>query len=75
MALFRELRFIEARALALEIGAGILPVLIEKQLVEPAVEIVMMRRVAAGFRDVIALGEAAQRIADPVPGSEARRID
>ncbi len=65
MALLGELRLVERCALALEIGAGILPILIEKKLIEPAVEIVMMRDIAARLGDMIALLEPPQSTAEP----------
>ena len=46
MALLGELRLLEPLPLALEIGAGILQVGIEEQLIEPVVEIVVMGDVA-----------------------------
>ncbi len=46
MALLGELRIVERLVQTFEIGAGVLPVGIEEQRIEPAVEIVMMRDVA-----------------------------
>ena len=46
MALLGELRLVERLIGRLEIGAGILPVGVEEERVEPAVEIVVVRDVA-----------------------------
>ena len=50
MALLGELRVVERLVRVLEIGAAILPVGVEEQRVEPPVEIVVMRDVAARAR-------------------------
>ena len=47
MPLLGELRVVERLSGVLEIGAAILPVGVEEERVEPAVEIVVMRDVAA----------------------------
>ena len=50
MALLGELGVVERLVGRLEIGAGVLPVGVEEQRIEPAVEIVMMRDVAPRAR-------------------------
>ena len=74
MALLCELRFVERRGAVLEIGAGILQVVVEKEFVEPAVEIVMMRHIAAcahrrvGFENVLqTAAQGRQRLEPPDP--------
>ena len=75
MPLLGELRVVEALALVFEIGAGILPVRIEKQRVEPAVEIVMVGDVAACPAGFVALLPAADRHAAPgTKASSSRRF-
>src|ERR1700722_16579281 len=46
MVLFRLLRFLERFVAMGEIGAGILPVPIEEQAVEAAIQIIMMRDIS-----------------------------
>src|SRR5581483_2884907 len=58
---------VEAHPRRLEIGAGILQVLVEEERVEPAVEVVVLRDVAAGAR---------QRVQRPqMPGEMAEARD
>ena len=54
-----ELCIVEGGVRVFEIGAAVLPVGIEEERIETAVEIVMMRDVAAGSLARIELGEAA----------------
>ena len=60
MALLGELRLLERLPLVLEIGAGILPVGIEEQLIEAMVEIVMMGDVAPRPPALVALMHPAK---------------
>ncbi len=48
VALLRQLRFIEAFDAVLEVGAGVLHVLVEEERIEAAVEVVVRMDVAAG---------------------------
>ncbi len=59
MALLGELGVVERGVGGLEIGAAILPVGVEEQGIEPAVEVVVVRHVAARALARIELGEAA----------------
>ena len=59
MPLLGELRLFEGEIRLLEIGAGILPVVVEKEFVEPAIEIVVMGDVLLGARGGIVLTQAA----------------
>ena len=61
MALLGELRIGQALAWPLEIGAGVLPVGIEEEIIEAAVEIVVVRDVALGAPRIVALLERAER--------------
>ena len=61
VALFRQLRLFEALARMLEIGAGILPVGVQKEFVEPMVQIVMARDIAPRPGSIVALVEVTQR--------------
>ena len=61
MALLGELRLFERRSGMFEIGAGILAVGIEEQIVKPDVEIVMMGDVLLGVQPIVALAEPARR--------------
>ena len=63
MPLLGELRVVERLAGAFEIGAAVLPVGVEEQRIEPAVEIVVMRDVAARAPARIELLEAAVQVA------------
>ena len=58
-ALFGDLRLLQRFVPGGEIGAGILPVAVEEEGVEPAVEVVMMRDVALGAGGGVELGDAA----------------
>src|SRR5665213_1053365 len=60
VAFLRQLRFVKRRPVAFEIGTGILPVLIQKEAIKTAIEIVMMGDVASRPLDTIAL-HAPQR--------------
>ena len=73
VALLRRLRLVDRLVAAREIGAGILPVAIEEEAVEPAVQVVVVRRVApraargvelrdATHRDVEALAQRQHRM-------------
>ena len=66
MALLGGLRVIERLAGIFKIGAGILPVGIEEEIVKPLVEIVVAGDVAFGVAPMVALVEAAKRQARPV---------
>ena len=59
MALLGELRLVEALIGRLEIGAGILPVGVEEQRIEAAVEVVVVSDVALRTRARIVLGDAS----------------
>ena len=61
MALLGQLGLFQRLPLALEIGAGILPIRVEEEPIEPSVEIVMPGDVAPGVLAIVALMEAAQR--------------
>ena len=61
MSLLGELRIVEALALVFEVGAGILPIRIEKQRIEPPVEIIMMSYVAARPREIVVLMPTTER--------------
>ena len=63
MPFLGELRVVERRVRRFEIGAAVLPVGIEEERIEPAVEIVMMRDVAARALARIELAEPAAGIA------------
>ena len=65
MALLRQLRVVERLAGLLEIGAGILPVGVEEEVVEAGVEVVVARDVLLRPRAAVALVQAAKR--DPRP--------
>ena len=75
MALLGELRLFERLALVLEIGAGILPVGVEEEAVEPLVVIVVPGDVAARARAVVALMKTAQRDARLVQRRDPARSD
>ena len=75
MALLGELRVVERLVRVLEIGAAVLPVGVEEQRVEPAVEIVMMRDVAPCAPARIELPQAALEIAQqPLRPRPVRRM-
>ncbi len=61
MSLLGQLRLFQRLALALEIGAGILPIRVEEKAIEPLVEIIVPGDVAPGVLAIVALMEAAQR--------------
>jgi hypothetical protein len=62
VALLGELRGLQRLVAAREIGAGILPVAIQEQAVEPAVEVVMVGHVALRARCWVVLVEAPPQI-------------
>ena len=66
VALLGGLRVIERLAGILKIGAGILPVGVEEEIVKPLIEIVVAGDVALGVAPMVALMEAAKRQARPV---------
>ena len=74
MALLVELRRLEIVVGPAEIGAGILPVLVEEELVEPLREVIVMGDVLARAMHRIVLLQPAQELAEP--GIEgAQRVD
>src|SRR5262245_21000286 len=73
MALLRELGIIERLVGGLEIGAAVLPVGVEEQRVELAVEIVVVRDVAPRARARIELPDAAREVAGEASQSRPRR--
>ena len=72
MPLLGELRVVEALIGALEIGAAILPVGIQKQRVEPGVEVVMMRDILARAAAIVELVDPAAAVTQH--GLRARKI-
>ena len=70
----RPLRLFQARALMLEIGTGIVPVPIEEQLVEPSVQVVVMRDVALRAGGQVAQSKAAQRRAGAIQQPRRKRM-
>ncbi len=74
-----QLRGVEIVRIAAEIGAGILTVLVEEQIVEPIGQIVVMGYVPAGTAQRIVLVEPAQRaertIQDPSERALGERFD
>jgi hypothetical protein len=64
VALLGVLGVLERAVRRLEIGAGILPVAIEEELVDAPVDVVVMRHVAAGEANRVALVQPAQRHAN-----------
>jgi hypothetical protein len=60
MALLGELRIIEALARPLEIGAGVLAVVIKEQFIEAAIEVLMVSDIMLGAPLVVALAYGAQ---------------
>ena len=79
MPFLRQLRFFQRLIAAAEIGAGILPVAIEEQAVEPAVQIVVMRDVLLGARGWVVLVEPSfqppQETAEPQDRQAIKVID
>src|ERR1700679_3748857 len=63
MALLGQLGIIERLARGLEIGAAILLIAVEKERIESAVEVVVMRNVVARARSKIELLQAAEQVA------------
>jgi hypothetical protein len=61
VALLGLLGVFERAVRRLEIGAGILPVAVEEELVDPAVDVVVMRHVAACKANRVALVQTAER--------------
>ena len=64
MALLGDLRLLQRLVAAREIGAGVLPVAIEEQAVEPAVQVVVVRHVALRARRRVVLVDAALQPAE-----------
>ena len=75
MPLLGELRIVERQIRRFEIGAAILLVAVEKQRIEPAVEIVVVRHVVAGAGPQIQLLQAAEQIAHEPRQRPIRRGD
>ena len=75
VAALGELRIVERLVGRLEIGAAVLPVGIEKQRIEPVVEIVVMRDIVPGAAAPVELAQAAAQIAQQLerPGPRRRR--
>jgi hypothetical protein len=69
VTLFGDLGFLQGFVAMAEVGAGVLPVAVQEQAVQPPVQIVMMRDVAPRPRRRIVLvqppGEVAQRRPQP----------
>ena len=61
VALLRGLRVVERLAGIFEIGAGILPVGVEEEVVQALVEVVVAGDIAPGAPPVVALVQAAKR--------------
>ena len=76
MALLGELGIVERLIGRFEIGAAILPVDVEKQRVEPAIEIIMVRDIASRLPSRVELRYSAMEVADqplrPSPTGSAR---
>ncbi len=66
------LSVLERHGLVLEIGAGILPVAVEEQVVEVPVEVVMVGGVALGTAGGIVVPDAA--LNEPQPLAQARQL-
>src|SRR5450631_3522414 len=73
MALLGELRLLQALAGPLEIGAGILPIRVQKEIGKPMVQIVMACDILGRPESVVALMEISNRDARPVPIGDPRR--
>src|SRR5437870_2262762 len=75
VSLFGKLRIVERLTVRLEIGAAVLPIRVEEQPVELAVEIVMVRNIAPRARARIELLQTTIEIAGqplrPRPGGRA----
>ena len=63
MALLGQLRVFQRAVIGLEIGAGILPVAVEEEVVELARQIVMVGDVVLGLADRIVLVDALDQLA------------
>ena len=63
MALLGELRILQRAIVGFEIGAGVLPVTVEEQVIERAREVIVVCNVALGLADGIVLVDALQRLA------------
>src|SRR5690349_19519156 len=76
MTLLRQLRIVERLVWILKIGAAVLPVGVEEQGIETAIEIVMMRHVLPRAGAGIELRPAAAKVADPAlkPGPFRRLV-
>jgi hypothetical protein len=75
MALLGELGILEALIRVLEVSAGVLPVSIEKKLVQSAVEIVVMANVAGSAPFCVALLKRSEGLAQMLAGSRQSRRD
>src|SRR3984893_407126 len=73
MALLRDLRVVQRHALVLEISARILPVGVEEERIEPAVEVVVMMNILARASARIELCGAAAEIARGSNGERGKR--
>ena len=69
MPLLGKLSVVERLLGGFEIGAAVLLVRVEEELVKPAVEIVVMRHIAPRPRPKIELLDAAKQLADPRSGT------
>ena len=69
VALLGELGFIERLIWVLEVGAGILPIGIQEEIVETAIEIVVMSDVALSAAFGVSLMQRPQRPANALTGS------
>ena len=71
-----ELGLLERLVAVLEVGAGILPVAVEEEIVELAVEVVVVRHVALRLADRIVLFDPADRPLPEIgPADERRGVD
>ena len=69
-----SLSLLEAGIRMVEIGAGILPVAVEEEGVEPPVEVVMVRHVALGAARIV-LGPAHHPVADPAQAAQGKFVE
>ena len=72
--LLGELRVFQRLICMLEIGAGILPVRVEEQLIEPTIEIVMMRNISLRTSRQVAMTEDPQLRADMIDDAGDQRM-
>jgi hypothetical protein len=66
VALLGQLGIVEGLIGVIEVGAGVLPVGIQKKIVEASVEIVVMANVARGAPSCISLMKRSKRLANPL---------